>query len=238
MSSKRAQAIRSLRFRDNRRGKHVDLMPAPLGPGVVTADIDTILAAIQQFDPELSWKKARDRILPMLPRVRPFPGAAIDLVRAMVPPGILVSFGIDLGPAISFVGPPLLERWKIRPPALSAAALTNVRRLAMRCDPNDLVRDRVADIPVAVLQSGLGIASTLILVPDTIERLFGPGDHLFLVPMRDILLRLPADVDLEFAAWLAAEWEALDPNCLHLGAFRYARGAIVAEPLEDAAARA
>jgi hypothetical protein len=214
----------------------MDLVPGPLlGPGVVTADIDTILAAIQQFDPDLSWKKARDRILPMLPRVRPLPGATVDLVRAMVPPGILVSFGIDLGPAISFVGPPLLERWKVQPPDLCAAALGNVRRLAAGCNSRDLVRDQIADIPVAVFQSGLGIASTLILVPDAIEPLFGAGPHLFLAPMRDVLLALPPDVDREFAAWLAAEWEALDPNCLHLGAFRYIRGTITAEPLDEAA---
>lgn len=237
MSRKRAQPIRSLRFGVKRgRAMTVDIVPGPpLGPGVVTADLDTVLAALQQFDPDLSWKKARDRILPMLPRVRPYPGRSVDLVRAMVPPGILVSFGIDLGPAITFVGPALLERWKVQPSDLWAAALSNVRRLAAGCHPSDLVRDQVADVPVAVLQSGLGIASTLILVPEAIEPLFGPGPHLLLAPMRDVLLALPPEVDREFAAWLATEWEALDPNCLHLGAFRYVRGTIAPEPLDEAA---
>jgi hypothetical protein len=52
--------------------------------------------------------------------------------------------------------------------------------------------------------------------------------------MRDLLVGLPVAADREFAVWLAAEWEALDPNHLHLGAFRLERGSISAEPLEDA----
>jgi hypothetical protein len=56
--------------------------------------------------------------------------------------------------------------------------------------------------------------------------------------MRDVLITLPVDVDREFAGWLADEWEALDPNHLHLGAFRYADGAVVPVALEDGAARA
>jgi hypothetical protein len=56
--------------------------------------------------------------------------------------------------------------------------------------------------------------------------------------MRDILIALPADVDREFAAWLADEWEALDPNHLHLGGFRHDRETIVPEALDEAAAQA
>jgi hypothetical protein len=224
-----------------RLGKGLDLEffrgPA-LGPGIVTADFRTVLAAMEQFDPEMPWKKARDRVLPMLPRVRPLPGPDLELARAMLPPGILVGFGIDIGPAITFVGASLLDRWRVDLLTLVAAALANLRHLADECDRDAAIRDRIGDVPVTVLQTRLGIAASLILVPDCLDRLLGPGPHLLLAPMRDILIALPPDVDREFASWLAEEWEALDPNHLHLGAFRRHRGTIVPEALDEAMARA
>jgi hypothetical protein len=222
-----------------RNGPELEVFPGPpLGPGVVTADYGTVLAAMERFDPEMPWKKARSRILPMLPRVRPFPGPELDLARAMLPPGILVSFGIDLGPAITFVGAPLLDRWRVDIPTLAATGLANLRQLAADCRPDNVIRDRIGDVPVTLLQSRLGIAASLILVPERLELLLGRGPQLLLAPMRDILIALPPDVDREFASWLAAEWEALDPNHLHLGAFRHEAGLVVPEALDEELARA
>jgi hypothetical protein len=223
----------------SRSGLELEVIPGPpLGPGVVTADYQTVLAAMERFDPEMPWKKARSRILPMLPRVRPFPGPELELARAMLPPGILVSFGIDLGPAITFVGAPLLERWKVDIPTLAATGLTNLRQVAAECRPDDVIRDRIGEVPITLLQSRLGIAASLILIPESLERLLGRGPQLLLAPMRDILIALPPDVDREFASWLAAEWEALDPNHLHLGGFRHEAGSIVPEALDEELARA
>jgi hypothetical protein len=53
--------------------------------------------------------------------------------------------------------------------------------------------------------------------------------------MRDILIALPPNVDPGFAAWLAEEWEALDPNHLHLGGFRFTGGRVAPEAIEEAA---
>lgn len=222
-----------------RNGLELEIFPGPLlGPGVVTADYGTVLAAMERFDPDMPWKKARARILPMLPRVRPLPGPELELARAMLPPGILVGFGIDIGPAITFVGAPLLERWQVDVQTVVAASLANLRRLALECERDAVIHDRIGDVPVALLQTRLGIAASLILVPECLDRLLGPGPQLLLAPMRDILIALPPDVDREFAAWLAEEWEALDPNHLHLGGFRYERGTVVPEALDEALARA
>ncbi len=229
------------RARRPRNGQDLELevFPGPaLGPGVVTADYASVVAALDSFDPEMPWKRARARILPMLPRVRPFPGPELELARAMLPPGILVGFGIDIGPAITFVGASLLDRWRVDVPTVVAASLANLRRLATECGRDVVIRDRIGDVPVTLLQTRLGIAASLILVPECLDRLLGPGPHLLLAPMRDILIALPPDVDREFAAWLADEWEALDPNHLHLGGFRHERGTIIPEALDEALARA
>jgi hypothetical protein len=242
MARWKPQRIRPLGRADRKRtrnGLEPEVFPGPpLGPGVVTADYQTVLAAMERFDPEMPWQKARAKILPMLPRVRPFPGPELELARAMLPPGVLVSFGIDLGPAITFVGASLIDRWRVDVPTLAATALANLRQLAGQCRRDDVIRDHIGDVPVTVLQSRLGIAASLILIPESLEKLLGPGPQLLLAPMRDVLIALPPDVDREFAAWLAEEWEALDPNHLHLGGFRHERGMIVAEALDEAFARA
>ena len=220
-------------------GRRVEVYEGPLAsPHVVTADLETVLAALEGFDPEMPWKKARHEVLPMLPRVRPLPTPELDLVRAMLPPGILVGFGIDIGPAITFVSTTLLERWHVDPAGLAGAALANLRRAAQGCGPRDVLDDHIGDVPVSVVQTGRGIAASLLLVPDCLERVLGGRERLLLAPMRDILIALPADVDRGFAAWLADEWEAMDPNHLHLGGFRLRAGVIVPEPIDEALARA
>ncbi|HEU4921219.1 MAG TPA: hypothetical protein VFT20_15880 [Candidatus Limnocylindrales bacterium] len=222
-----------------RNGLRVRMFEGPrLGGGVVSATPDEVLAALDRLDPDLPWKKVRDQIVPVLPRVRPFPGPDLDLVRTVLPPGILVSFAIDIGPALTHIGSDLLESWPIDRATLVATGLANLRRLADDCGPERVLHDHIGDVPIGVFQSRVGIASATLLIPDRLSWILGAGPCLLLAPMRDVLIALPADVDREFAAWLADEWEALDPNHLHLGGFRYVDGAVVPVALEDGAARA
>ena len=175
----------------------------------------------------------------MLPRVRPFPGPELELARAMLPPG---------HPRRLRDRPRAGDHVRRRAAARSLAGRhPDARRgragepppsSPLECDADAVIRDRIGDVPVTLVQTRLGIAASLILVPECLERLLGPGPHLLLAPMRDILIALPPDVDREFAAWLADEWEALDPNHLHLGGFRYGRGTVVPESIEEALARA
>ena len=242
MSKRKARPVRPIGRRRVRRladGRRIEVFEGPrVGEGVVTADLETVLAALEGFDPEMSWKRARRQVLPMLPRVRPLPTPQLELVRAMLPPGILVGFGIDIGPAITFVTTTLLERWRIEPSALASAALANLREIARGCGPGDVLDDHIADIPVSVVQTGEGIAASMLLVPDCLARVLGDRERFLLAPMRDILIALPSNVDRSFAAWLADEWEALDPNHLHLGGFRYGEGQVVPESIDEALARA
>ena len=242
MSKRNARPVRPLGRRVVHKladGRRVEVFEGPpLNGHVVTADVETVLAALQRFDPDMSWKRAREQVLPMLPRVRPMPTPELDLVRAMLPPGILVSFGIDIGPAITFVSTTLIERWHVDPAGLARAALANLRRVAEGCGPDDVLDDHIGDVPVSVVQTGRGIAASLLLVPDCLERVLGGRERLLLAPMRDILIALPADVDREFAAWLADEWEAMDPNHLHLGGFRLRAGVVAPESIDEALARA
>src|SRR5262245_62109748 len=165
MSKRKARPVRPLGRRIVHRladGRRIEVLEGPVaGPGVVTADFESVLAALQGFDPGMSWKKAREQVLPMLPRVRPLPTPELELVRAMLPPGILVGFGIDIGPAITFISTGLLRHWRVEPSALAAAAVANLRSMARRCGPTDVLHDHIADVPVSIVQTGHGIAASL-----------------------------------------------------------------------------
>jgi hypothetical protein len=156
----------------------------------------------------------------------------------MLPPGILVGFGIDIGPALVMVDAAQLERWNVGIETVTDHALANVREAAGRCDPTAVVHQSVDGVPVMALQTGAGIGASLLLVPETLPRVFGPGPHLLIAPMRDLLIALPAAVDHEFAAWLADEWESMDPNHLHLGGWLHEAGTVCAVPIDDAFATA
>jgi hypothetical protein len=210
----------------------------PLGPGMTRAPDAAIMRALRGFDPDRPWKKARLDVLPMLPRLRPYPFAIDEPIRIMLRPGILVGFGVDLGPALTIVDGAQLGRWGVDAQAVATQALINVERLAERCDSRMVVRQRIADTRVGALQTRLGIAASLLLVPVALERFFGPEPAFFVAPMRDLLLAMPPDVDRLEAAWVAAELEELDPNCLHLGGFRWYGAELTPEPLDGAVATA
>ena len=86
-------------------------------------------------------------------------------------------------------------------------------------------------MPALVFQSREGWASTTVLVPDAMERLFGRRPALFVAPSRDLLIGLPPDVDLEFATWLTESLEATNGDGLHLEAFEWRDGMVSCRPL-------
>jgi hypothetical protein len=110
--------------------------------------------------------------------------------------------------------------------------------LSAACDPATVVDATFVDVRARALQTRVGVAASLLLVPDELRRWFGPEPALFVAPMRDLLIRLPAGTDPIDAAWISTEIEALDPNCLHLGSFAFDGRALHPLELEEVAARA
>ena len=98
-------------------------------------------------------------------------------------------------------------------------------------DARDVRLGQIDGIPIDLFESGDGWASTAVLLPHAMARLFGPGPNMFIAPWRDLLIRLPAEVDLSFATWLTEELEAEDPNALRLEAFEWRDGEVRCRPL-------
>ena len=217
--------------RTNRRSPH--RTRAHLAGGVAWIDRDprvrALLGAID--DHGLAWENVADDILPVFERARPFSYEVEPPAHAVVPPGVTVGFGVDLGLAFARVASVHVEAWPVDMDGVTERALRNLRRRARRARDYDLVREPIGGVPTVAFQSRDGWASTAILVPEAIERLFGPAPALFIAPSRDLLVGLPDDVDSEFATWLTEEFEATDPNALRLEGFEWRNGAVRCRPL-------
>ena len=181
--------------------------------------------------PDLDWAAMSPNLIPILPRRRPMPAEAGEAFRVTLPPGIPTGFGIDIGPAFLVVGASVLASWPVGPADLVAVGLDNLRRRLRSIRPRDLHRDTFQGVPVRILQSGVGCASALVLVPDELERIFGSEGQCFIAPMRDLLISLPADADRELVGWLNDEFASMDPNGLALDAFVFEHGTLRYEAL-------
>jgi hypothetical protein len=178
-----------------------------------------------------AWDDVEDDILPIFERARPFSSDVDPPAQAIVPPGVSVGFGVDLGLAFARVSVVHVEEWPIDVAGLTERALRNLRKRARHASDYDLIEERIGGVAATAFQSRDGWASTTVLVPEAVERLFGRGPALFIAPSRDLLVRLPADVDPEFATWLTEEFEAADPNALRLEAFEWRDAAMRCRPL-------
>jgi hypothetical protein len=203
--------------RRRRAGK--DYETSDLGNGVLVATAEEVMRAMGSLPRDLEWSELAPSVIPVLPRRRPFPPIAGEPFRVTLPPGIPTGFGIDLGPAFLVVGEQMIAGWDVGPADLVARALANLRDRLGPVRPRDLFAQPLEGVPIRVLQTGVGCASAMVLLPDELRRVFGGDPQCFVAPMRDLLISMPIDVDRRFAAWLTDEFASMDPNGLALDAF-------------------
>jgi len=197
-----------------------------LGPNVVSATLDEVMAAIQRLPSDFGWEDVRDLVVPVLPRVRPYPKGSPDLVATMLPPGLIVGFSIDVGPALMTLSQELITSWNLSVADVSVQALRNLFMLAGRLRPRDVICSPIDGVPVQAVQTGLGIASTLVLAPTELRRLLGDQPKRLIAPMRDVLFAFPEDSDPALAALVFEEIAAEDPNHLQRRGFGFDGSAV------------
>ena len=222
---------RERRRAKRRRKAGKDYRMVDLGNGIETASPDAVLRAMGSLPPDLDWRSMAPNVIPVLPRRRPMPFEAGEPFRVTLPPGIPTGFGIDIGPAFLMVASSLLSTWSVDAADIVATGLDNLRRRTRSVRPRDLHHDTFGGVPVRILQSGVGCASALVLVPDELERIFGAERQCLIAPMRDLLISLPADADRDLVGWLNEEFATMDPNGLALDAFVLEDGTLRYEAL-------
>ncbi len=215
--------------RGHKAGK--DYRMTDLGSGVAQATPEAVLRAMGGLPPDLDWPLLGPNVVPILPRRRPMPPAAGEPFRVTLPPGIPTGFGVDIGPAFLMVGTSLLDSWPIGPAELVTTALENLRERMRSVRRRDVLAQSIDGVRVQVLQSGVGCASALLLLPDELERILGGEGQCLIAPMRDLLISMPEDTDRAFVGWLTEEFSAMDPNGLALDAFVLKGGALRYEVL-------
>ena len=189
-------------------------MTSPEEPRIETAPVEEVLAAIESVDLQAPWEDVAPALCVALPRRRDLPVDAADLPRRVFPPGIETILGLDLGPAMLFVPPEQLASWEVSADEAFDRALDNVRERVAALKQFALVHERIADVPTLAFQSREGWASQLLLLPDELVRVLGDRNGLILAPMRDLVIRLPLDVERRFADWLLEEFAEVDINAL------------------------
>ena len=205
----------------------------PVGPDVVTASLAEVMSAMETVSPELAWDDVAESVVPLFQRVRPYPPAMPEPLRIVAPPGLSVAFGIDIGPAFLTVTPELVGTWGLSPSDLLARALANLEWRMRTLSGADLVDGLIGDVPVRMLQSPTGAASTYVLAPGSLGRILGRHPQLVIAPMRNLLISMPVGTNRDFALWLFDEFAAQDPNCLAPAAFVVGDGQLGLEPLGE-----
>lgn len=191
-------------------------MTARHDPIVSTAQVEDVVAAIEAVDLKAPWSEVAPDLRLTLPRRRALPPGSDGLPTRQFPPGISVGLGLDIGPAMLFVGHHQLLHWKVSQDRAFEQALANVRARVGSRRQFALIHERITDVPTIGFQSGEGWASSLLLLPDELTRVLGTRSGLLLAPMRDLILRLPLDAEPEFAFYLLEQFAAADMNALDL----------------------
>lgn len=214
------------------RGWSVQLFEGPpTGPDVTSASVDEVMAALETMPRELAWEAVVQEVVPLFQRVRPYHPSMPEQLRVVVPPGLTVGFGVDIGPAFITISPEMAADWGVPPDEILGRAVANLEQRMAAVRPRDVHDGTIGGVPVRVLQSPTGSASTYVLVPGALGRILGPQRQLLLAPMRNLLISLPLTADREFAAWLFDEFASQDPNCLAPAAFVVGDGTLALEPL-------
>ena len=199
-------------------------MTSPQDRIVVTASVDEVMDAIERLDLGAPWSEVAPNLRLALPRRRPLPPGTEDLPARDFPPGIRVTLGLDVGPAMLFVTHEQLAGWGVTAGRAFEQALANVTTRAASSRQFALLHERILDVPTVAFQSREGWASALLLIPDELARVFGSRDGLVIAPMRDLLLLLPLDADPDLARFLLEEFAAEDMNALDLPLFALVDG--------------
>jgi hypothetical protein len=161
-----------------------------------------------------------------------------DFPTLHMPPGIDVACAIDLDVATITVDQELLDRWDRTLDQVFTAAMANLRRLVSGWSRNVRVED-YEGVAVRTLEGWPAWASSLLLLPEELIRIFGGQDQLFVVPYACNLVSLPIDVERDVAADIIDVFGLINPGSLLLGmpAFVLRDGVLSTEELPGFAER-
>jgi hypothetical protein len=172
------------------------------------------------------WDWARPRLMPLLAQpCVDLPGE--ERIRIVAEPGCAVEFGIDLGGHFPIVDRVVAERWECTVEQLNEAAIANLQRRAAALPAASIQHAVRSGHAFRLLRMPLGCASSLLLVPDELRRLFGRHDQVLAAPGRHTLLSFPVDAPTMAAAEITVDIERDELAPLFLAPFYLCDGNLI-----------
>ena len=180
--------------------------------------------AVARMPKPVPWSWAGPRVLPLLsgPRLDR-PGE--EMLHSVAGIGCAIIFGLPLGPRFAFVDRDVAERWECTVAQVETAAMENLARLAAKLQPRDAPPGSLSGRIVRVL-TDRPWASSLILLPDELVRVFGHHDQVFVTPGSGTLLSLPVDMPTHAIADIAVDFEMAERWPLFLDPFMLEDGVL------------
>ena len=174
------------------------------------------------------WDWARPRLMPLLAQ------PCIDMpgeqrIRTVAAIGCAIEFGIDLGGHFPIVDSVVAERWECSVEQLRDAALENLARRAAIIQTTAVQHAVMSGRAFRMLQAPAGCASSLLLVPEQIKRLFGAQDQILAAPGRHTLLSFRMDAPTLAVAEIAVDVEMSELMPLFLDPFAMYDGEVIWE---------
>jgi hypothetical protein len=184
--------------------------------------------AASKMPKPVPWEWARPRLMPLLAQ------PCIDLpgeerIRVVGRPGCAVEFGIDLGGHFPIVDRIVAERWECSIEQLQVAAMANLDRRVAAIQPSAVQHAVMSGRAFRMLQGPVGCASSVLLVPEQVKRLFGGDDQVLAAPGRHTLMSFPMDAPTLGIAEIVVDMEQQELLPLFMDPFALVDGEVIWE---------
>lgn len=192
----------------------------------VVRETRALRRAVKKMPKPVPWDWAAPRMLPI------FAGPSFDppgepLVRARSEVGPMVEFGLDLGGVFTYVDEAVARRWECSREQLMARALRNLGERASRIQRTQVISGVMSGRSITMLRDRPKWASSLILAPDELFRLFGDHDQILGMPSTSCLVSLPSDTPTRIVADILVDLERGIRRPLWLNPFVVSDGRII-----------
>lgn len=185
--------------------------------------------AIKQIPDRLDWDWARDRLVPAFERPGFEPNPLDPRLLTVVPPGVTIGFGIDLGPALAKVSEQMSSQWESSLEQIQEAAFEHLRATTASLDAKAVEKANFGGHLIRVMRLPDGWASSILLVQDELMRIFGDHDQVFTAPARSVLFSFPIRTPSRAVAEITIDLEEIDPHPLLLDPFVLTNGTLLWE---------
>lgn len=186
--------------------------------GAVIKEERAFRRAVRRMPKPVPWEWARPRLLPLL--AGPYIDADDDPpVRGISDLGCAVVYGLQVGSAFPLVNERVAERWECSADQIHGVAMANLEARASRLSASAVKGGTLSGRIVRIADRDVGWASSLLLVPDQLMRLFGSTDQVFGAPSRSVLISLPLGTPPEIVAHIVIDFEMAETWPLMLDPF-------------------